>query len=295
MNGVRRLARMTLICSAPDRLADFYIAALGFEPVGDEPIVEPAFAALTGIAGATARTVTLQYGEQRIELTGIQPSGQPYPSGVSGPSLLFQHFAIAVGDMAAVYDRLLSHGGSVAISRDGPQTLPISSGGVTAYKFRDPDGHPLELIAFPREKGTAGIDHSAISVADTARSVEFYRRLGLRHSGGSLNRGPEQDRLDGMSGAVVEVTALAPPASSRPHVELLCYRNGAASPSALPQTNDVAATRLVLTVSDHAALNALCAQNAEAVLSGPVQFEGGVRRALLRDPDGHLLCLETQA
>ena len=32
------------------------------------------------------------------------------------------------------------------ISRNGPEALP---GGVVAFKFRGPDGHPLELIQFP--------------------------------------------------------------------------------------------------------------------------------------------------
>ncbi|MGB8684208.1 MAG: hypothetical protein WCD12_15080, partial [Candidatus Binatus sp.] len=60
---------------------------------------------------------------------------------------------------------------------------------VTALKFRDPEGHPLELIAFPPDDTPAkwqrsstaeclGIDHSAISVAVTERSVKFYERLG---------------------------------------------------------------------------------------------------------------------
>jgi hypothetical protein len=40
----------------------------------------------------------------------------------------------------------------------------------------------------------------------------------------SLNRGPEQDKLDGVAETLVEVTALAPPIYSTPHVELLCYR-----------------------------------------------------------------------
>jgi hypothetical protein len=39
-------------------------------------------------------------------------------------------------------------------------------------------------------------------------------------------------------------------------------------------------------------LATLCAENPDAVLSGPVRFEHGARRAMLRDPDGHLLCLE---
>jgi hypothetical protein len=114
----------------------------------------------------------------------------------------------------------------------------------------------------------------------------------LRRVGGSLNQGPQQDKLDGIAGAVVQVTALAPPQISTPHLELLCYRRPDRS-SELLGTDDIAATRLVFGVQDGDTLDALCAQNADAVQSGPVQFEGGVRRALLRDPDGHLLCLET--
>ena len=39
--------------------------------------------------------------------------------------------------------------GWTPISTSGPQLLPAASGGVSAFKFRDPEGHPLELIAFP--------------------------------------------------------------------------------------------------------------------------------------------------
>ena len=303
MNAVQRLSRITLICGDPDRLADFYQAAFGFERTGETSINEPAFAALIGIPGAAARVIKLQIGRQVVELTGIRPPGRNYPPGVSGRSPLFQHFAMVVSDMAAAYARLSAHGGWTAISTDGPQLLPASSGGVTAYKFRDPDGHPIELIAFARDAMPAGwrkisateclgIDHSAISIADTQRSVKFYERLGLRRTGGSLNQGPEQDKLDGMTAAIVEVTALAPPRSATPHVELLCYRDQAGRESGPPATNDVAATRLVLQVRTDEMLESLCAQNPDAVLSGPVRFEDGARRALLRDPDGHLLCLE---
>jgi catechol 2,3-dioxygenase-like lactoylglutathione lyase family enzyme len=302
VNAVQRLSRITMVCSEPDRLADFYEAALGFERTGEASIIEPAFAALLAIPGATARVITLRIGGQEVELAGVRPPGRPYPPGVSGRSPLFQHFAIVVSDMAAVYERLLAHRGCTAISTDGPQLLPASSGGVTAYKFRDPDGHPLELIAFARgtvparwqkasATGCVGIDHSAISVADTERSVKFYQRLRLHRAGGSLNHGPKQDKLDGLAGAIVEVTALAPRFST-PHVELLCYRNGVDRTSALPGTNDVAATRLVMAVPNDETLESLCIQNPHAVVSGPVRFEHGVRHAMLRDPDGHLLCLE---
>lgn len=302
MSSMQRLSRITMICGDPDRLTDFYEAAFGFVRTGEASTTEAAFGKLIGIPNATARIVCLQLGKQKLELAAISPSGRSYPHGVSGRSPLFQHFAIVVSDMATAYARLSDHEGWEPISTDGPQLLPASSGGATAYKFRDPEGHPLELIAFPRDaipanwqetsaSGCFGIDHSAISIANTKRSVRFYERLGLRRVGGSLNSGPAQDKLDDVARARVEVTALALPRFSAPHIELLCYRSDSDQESALVGTNDVAATRLVLAVTDDE-MDALCAQNTEALLSGPVRFEQGALRAMLRDPDGHLLCLE---
>ena len=94
-----------------------------------------------------------------------------------------------------------------------------------------------------------GIDHSAISVSDTARSIQFYReRLGFAVSGGSCNRGIEQERLDGLKDTMVEVTALSPGSGGPPHLELLSYRNPAPRQPICPvlASNDIAATRLIL-------------------------------------------------
>ena len=303
MNSVQRLSRITMICCKLDRLAGFYEAAFGFVRIGDVTITEPAFAQLMDIPDARARVITLRVGDQQIELADVNPPGHKYPGDVSGRSHLFQHFAIVAFDMKTAYARLSANGGWKAISTDGPQSLPASSGGVTAFKFRDPEGHPLELIAFSpntvpnKWQASAateclGIDHSAISIADTERSVEFYARLGLRRTGESLNFGPEQDKLDEIAGARVEVTALAPPDYSTPHIELLCYQGDVERKLALLGTNDIAATHIVLAVDDGVILEELCAQNSDAVLSGPVRFNHGVLRAMLRDPDGHLLCLE---
>jgi catechol 2,3-dioxygenase-like lactoylglutathione lyase family enzyme len=227
---------------------------------------------------------------------------QAYPPEVPAWSTLFQHFAIVVSDMAAAYATLSAQKGWRPISMAGPQVLPASSGGVAAFKFRDPEGHPLELLAFPsnadseiweksRANSCLGIDHSAISVADTSRSASFYRRLGLQRSGGSHNTGPEQDKLDNIKGAVVEVTALAPPEPT-PHVELLCYQGIFNRNFTLPGINGAAATQLILTVESASALDMLCAQNPDALYSGPIAFEDRLARAMMRDPDGHLLCLE---
>ncbi len=184
MNLVQKLSRITLICSDPDRLADFYECAFGFVRTGETSIAEPAFAQLMGIAGATGRSITLQLGEQEMELLVVHPRGRPYPRPVSGRSALFQHFAIVVSEMGRAYERLSAHGGWTTISTDGPQLLPASSGGVTAYKFRDPEGHPLELIALsnaaPHPQGGKGLLQPNASVSIILR-FQLLLRSGVSH------------------------------------------------------------------------------------------------------------------
>lgn len=294
MSGVVRLERITLICAAPLALADFYETALGFRPTGNRFIEDPALAEMLELPMARAQVVTLQLGEQHLELMAIEPRGFAYPGNISGTSGLFQHFAIEVEDIDRAMQRLRGDSRWTEISTDGPQRLPATSGGVTAFKFRDPEGHPLELIADPRPRDGLGglprIDHSAISVAADARSTAFYEGLGLKRTGGSLNIGPEQARLDGIPDARVAVTALSPALHPVPHLELLCYgeRFVPAAPVSLP--NDIAATWLVFSMCSEAALIALL--RAARWEREPVRFADGTVQSLLPDPDGHWLCLE---
>ncbi|MEO6381251.1 MAG: hypothetical protein ABIO35_04430, partial [Nitrobacter sp.] len=156
--------------------------------------------------------------------------------------------------------------GATPISRECPVTLPKSSGGVTAVKFRDPEGHPLEFLQFPRDvnfewagTGIMGIDHTAISVSDVAASQRFYARHGLRPGDATLNHGPTQDTLDGLDGVEVDVVPMNP-THTPPHVEMLGYRRPAGRALFPLAPNDIAATRIVW------------------------KSEGD---ALIRDPDGH--------
>lgn len=162
--------------------------------------------------------------------------GTERPEPASGPNLRFQHIAIATRDMEAAFKRLQAQAQVAAISRGGPQHLPVASGGVCAFKFRDPDGHPLELIEFPQDQcstrwkatvrggcTTLGIDHAAISVTDVDRSIAFYQRLGLELSTRQFNHGEEQSRLDGLTLAKVDVATLLPADANSPHLELLGY------------------------------------------------------------------------
>src|SRR5437870_261646 len=74
----------------------------------------------------------------------------------------------------------------VRFASSGPQRLPdwnTKAGGIRAFYFRDRDDHVLEVLQFPPGKSEArwhstdrlflGIDHTAIVVSDTDRSVAF--------------------------------------------------------------------------------------------------------------------------
>jgi len=257
---VRRLARFSLTASDVDSLAVFYKQAFGCHQIADYRLQGDEFRQLMGVE-TDAHCVRLGLGHEVIELLQFDIPGRPYPADASASALVFQHFAIVTADMTEAWIHLSRTEGWSAITSGGPQRLPESSGGVTAFKFRDPDGHPLELLSFRRnhtppkwrlaQGGTLclGIDHSAISISDTTASVGFYAALGLTVSTKSHNVGAEQDILDGLAHVMVDVTGLVPP-SPAPHVELLAY--GGEAP-ALPEplrANDIAATRLVFESAD---------------------------------------------
>jgi catechol 2,3-dioxygenase-like lactoylglutathione lyase family enzyme len=246
--------------------------------------------------------VQLRLGQQNLQLVGFEPKGRPYPRDVPGWSRQFQHLAIVVSDMSSAYKRLSRSSGWEPISRGGPQTLPPASGHVTAFKFRDSEGHPLELLAFPHQNGPAkwrrkssaaiflGIDHSAITVADTARSVCFYEQLGFRRGATSENAGAEQSKLDDVCDAHVKVTSLVPTGQKTPHLELLCYRGIFERNAELPQINDVAATTLLIRVESRAAIEAIARDHCQALISSA--SDSKTPQLLLHDPDRHLIQIE---
>ncbi|TAL88616.1 MAG: glyoxalase [Rhodanobacter sp.] len=245
------------LCSAQAKsLATFYETALGFRQLAVEHLSGARAQERFGITGRALR-ITLELGAQRIRLLQfVDHPGRDYPADSGASDLVFQHFAIVVTDMGKAMAQLSQVPGWTPITRDGPQQLPASSGGVTAFKFRDPEGHPLELLAFPPDNMPArwasrqgggpflGIDHSAISVADGERSVAFYESLGLKLSQQSVNDDPAQARLDHLEHPRVEVIAMEP-ARTTPHVELLCYGGTEKEGRLALRANDVAATCLV--------------------------------------------------
>ena len=308
--NVAAVAAVGLTVSDMDRAVAFYTGVLTFEQVGDREVSGPAFERLVGLPGARARVVTLRLGDELLELTDyLAPEGRPAPADWRSNDRWFQHVAIIVRDMDSAFARLQAAGVRHA-SAGGPQTLPSwnrNAGGIRAFYFRDPDDHPLEILWFPPGKGLRkwhasagplflGIDHTAIVVKDTRKSLAFYRDvLGLGIAGASENSGPEQERLNNVPGARLRITSLR--AATGPGIEFLEYltpRNGRDSPRDA-RANDLVHWQTRLVVSDAGvASTRLREAGAKFVSPGAVRIGStgnGTRGLQVRDPDGHVLHL----
>jgi catechol 2,3-dioxygenase-like lactoylglutathione lyase family enzyme len=240
MTALRRVARNVTDLA---RAVAFYEAACGFTAIG-ALYEDAALAQLLRVDHVAGQR--LASGHTTLELTNLSPGGAVYPRDARADDIGFQHIAIVTRDAFAAARRAVS-AGAVEISEGGPVQLPIESGGALAWKFRDPDGHPLEFIQFPSTAPGGhvlgrGYDHSAIVVANAARSIAFYEGQGFVCRQAQVNRGAAQERLDAVAGVKVEVVAMVSPAGG-PHIELLGY---SAPRPGQRASIDIAADRLVL-------------------------------------------------
>jgi catechol 2,3-dioxygenase-like lactoylglutathione lyase family enzyme len=303
------VARIGLTVSDMERSLAFYTGTLQFRVVADTEVAGASWESATGIFGVRLRRVTLELGRERLELTEFLAASRPgLPAPVDSRSndRWFQHVAIITSDMDSAYRLLRVH--RVRSASTAPQLLPASlpnAAGIRAFYFRDPDGHPLEVLQFPADKGDPrwqargalflGIDHTAIVVASTERSLAFYRdQLGMRVAGGSENFGTEQEHLNNVEGAHLRITALRAPAG--PGVELLEYlfpRDGRPYPDT-ERPNDLVHWQTVIQVEDPALVAAQLVRGGATILS---RLQPGNRPVLpgvlLRDPDGHVIELVT--
>jgi catechol 2,3-dioxygenase-like lactoylglutathione lyase family enzyme len=310
VEGVEAVA---ITVSDLDRAVDFYARVLLFEKVSEVELLGAPWERLLGVFGANVRVARMRLGRETIELVEyLTPRGRVVPADSRSNDRWFQHVAIIVRDMDRAYRWLRRH--KVEHASTAPQRLPDwnpHAGGIRAFYFKDPDGHPLEILQFPPGKGDPrwqapsdrlflGIDHTAIVVADTAASLAFYRdTLGLRVAGESENWGEEQERLNSVFGARLRITSLR--GSAGPAVEFLEYlapRDGRALP-ADARTNDLLAWQTIFWTRDaQAAVAPLRSRrfafvSPEAVAVDPERL--GFRQGLIvRDPDGHLAQLRAR-
>jgi uncharacterized protein GlcG (DUF336 family)/catechol 2,3-dioxygenase-like lactoylglutathione lyase family enzyme len=320
------LEAVSFSCSDADACAAFFCSQLGFRRL-DAIDPGPEYATLVGLPGARLKLVRLGLGHERLELLEVrelgpgQRPGRPFPDDSRSNDLWFQHICIVVRDLeqASQGVREAIAAGRLKPISSAPQRLPVwntAAANIEAFKFHTPEGHCLELLAFPPDKGEArwhtnpeagvflGIDHSAIGISDSARSCRFYDELlGLRLGGDGVNHGPEQDGLDGLAGTQVRITGHRCPSGAG--IECLDYRTpcgGRTMPSDLG-AQDRPHGQLRLRVGDDTEALEAIASRVESY-GGQLVSSGVVRLALeqatalgftaglqLADPDGHRLQL----
>jgi catechol 2,3-dioxygenase-like lactoylglutathione lyase family enzyme len=296
-----------LTVSDMDRAVDFYTRVLTFHKESDVELSGRDIELMEGVFGARIRVVRLGLGDERLELTEyLAPRGRPIPPDLRPNDHSFQHVAIIVSDIDQAYSRLRQM--HVEHASTGPQRLPDwnqNAGGISAFYFRDPDRHFLEVLQFPPGKGREkwhgsdrlflGIDHTAIVVGDTEQSLRLYRdTLQMQIAGESENYDTEQEHLNNVFGARLRITSIRAPQG--PGIELLEYlapRDGRPAPPDL-HANDLEHWQTTLIADEPRRINALLRLRLFTLVSPDVvtlpRTDLYLRAAVLvRDPDGHAL------
>ncbi len=296
---VQAVQAIGLTVSDASQATDFFTGAFDYTVVSDTVISGDEASYLYGVPNAQVRVVSLELGQETIRLMQfLSGTGKAVLEDSKSNDLWFQHFAIIVSDMDKAYAQLKKF--SFTPISPEPQTLPND---IKAFKFRDTDGHPLELLQFPpglgpdywqsKESLFLGMDHSAIAISSTETSLALYRDvLGLTHQGSFTNIGIKQETMDNLFSAKVIVTSLTP-AKGRLGVEFLDYLT---PPGARPfpidqQTNDLVHMHFELLVDDiDVAVEALEEAHVQFVSPKVIDLPDVMpfkRGALWRGPDGH--------
>jgi catechol 2,3-dioxygenase-like lactoylglutathione lyase family enzyme len=300
---VRAVGAIGLTVNDLGRELSFFTNTLPFELVSVVDAGGKEQDALLGSRGSRLRVATLKLGDETITLTEhLGGKGRPIPQDSRSFDRWFQHIAIVVSDMDKAYARLVQH--KVTHVSTSLQTLTEwnkDAGGIRAFYFRDPEEHVLEIIWFPPGKGDPkwqqprdalflGIDHTAIVVGDTDKSLALYRdQLGFKVVGRAHNSGTEQEHLNRVFGARLRIAALR--TEHGPGIEFLEYiaPPGGRELPADAKANDLVfwTTRLLVDDSERVV---------RALRERDVRFVSDPNASpshIIRDPDGHALTLET--
>lgn len=306
---VTKVASVGFTVKDLDKEVKFFEDVLQFKKIGAFSLNRQISRELFGVAAQETRFAVLQLGEETIQLMQFEGIiGREIPQDSKSNDLWFQHIAIVVSDMEKSYELIREN--DLQFVSSSPQTLPDylpNAAGIKAFYFRDPEGHVLELIQFPEGKGNprwamrhdqlfVGIDHSAIGIDKTTRSLPFYTEiLGLTVGGYSENYGTEQEHLNQVFGAHLIITGLH--ADSGIGVEFLDYLSppgGSAYPMDSSPADQWHWNYFMETDNLEDIHTRLIEGNYTLISNGIVPLDlaemGQTQKALLaRDPDGHAL------
>ncbi|MCB0517783.1 MAG: VOC family protein [Saprospiraceae bacterium] len=310
--SAKQVESVSLTVSDLNAAVNFYSKVLHFEKVNEYVMKGEAAQKLFGLTGENmaVKVARMSIGNEVVELMEFSGSapGDKIPADSRSNDLWFQHIAIVVDDMDLAYK--IVREARVAHVSTSPQTLPEyipAAAGISAFYFRDPDGHNLELIYFPAGKGNPkwhnipkntpshflGIDHTAIGIEETEDSYLFWRDiLQLKVGGHSENYGPEQEHLNQVFGARLYITGMQ--AENGFGVEFLDYiapPGGRPYPAGSDPT-DLWHWHTTIRVQGLEELaEKLLAGGFDFISHGMVQLNDGTSVIMVRDPDGHAVLL----
>jgi catechol 2,3-dioxygenase-like lactoylglutathione lyase family enzyme len=307
---IQSVEKVTITVSDADKVKSFYIDAFRAKEIKTTVFKNNELGMLLNIEDATVqvKTILLQIGNEYLELqsfTGKKIKPLPIPEDSKSNDLWFQHIAIVVPNMQRAFDAI--HQKMAVYVSTAPQTLPAylpAAAGISAFYFRDPDGHNLEVINFPKGKGNpkwqadttvtfAGIDHTAIGVSNTDAQYRFYKDiLGMNIAGHSENYGTEQEHLNQVFGARLWITGMqAPKGFGIEFLQYLAPPGGRKYP-ANSHVYDLWHWHTTVKVSDIEEVHKKCqAEKFSFISKGLVSFNNKdipyTKAFMVRDADGH--------
>jgi len=305
--------KVSITVSDLEQAVPFYTNVLSFKLMETYTLEGKSIQRLFGIRDENLKieVASLQLGREQIALMEFHSveKGRPIPADSKSNDLWFQHIAIVVKDMEKAYAAVAKH--KVEHVSTAPQTLPAyipAAAGISAFYFRDPDDHNIELIYFPKGKGNPkwqlptdkvflGIDHSAIGIEETEESLNYYRDiLALKVAGNSENYGIEQEHLNQVFGARLQITGLQAQAGFG--IEFLDY---IAPPGGRPYPKDSSPLDLwhwhtsIQVANAEEVYQKIQENNYPVISSGLIEFDKasplGTKGFLTRGPDGHAILI----
>ena len=247
-----------------------------------------------GMPGAQLRFVTARIpgatvGVEMVEVKGLDRKAvRPRPQDPGGTTLI-----LIVRDINAAFAPLKRAG--VPVVTPGGEPLAFGAGNLArGVIVTDPDGHFVELLQpNPIPETTAPADSNIIgarvrfTVADIEQTMKVYRDvLQIQPQVGTFGTIPLLD-LMGLKGAQLRLTNAQIPGSPL-RMEFIELKDVSGTPIR-PRLQDPGAARFQLRLRDlDATMARLKAAGSTVVSTGgePATLQGGVRAAIMPDPNG---------
>jgi predicted enzyme related to lactoylglutathione lyase len=283
-----------------DKAIEFYGTLLGLavppaQTPGPRPYnTDPALLKMFGMPGAQLRFVTARIpgaavGVEIVEVKGLDRTpARPRPQDPGSTTLV-----LMVRDIDAAFAPLKRAGVPVVT----PGGAPLAFGPDNRARgviVADPDGHFVELLQpnpIPETTAPAASNivgaRVRITVADTEQTMKVYRDvLQFQAQAGNFGNIPLLD-LMGLKGAQLRLTTAQIPGSPL-QMEFVELKDVSGTPIR-PRLQDPGATRFQVRLRDlDATIGRLKAAGSTVVTTGgePATLQGGVRAAIMPDPNG---------